>query len=101
MNHTNERPILKLFICFAEIVQCLAVEKFHLTSRAHRRYKPRNTIDDLPPRKFARTQDLLTPLTILDIYIAAVPFDDVSRLVSNRACAKEEPAIRSVEPTHT
>src|SRR5262249_690258 len=76
MNGIDEGPVLQLPMCFAEILQGLAVQKLHLAHCTRGSHKPGNVVDDLPPGQFPRTQGLLSPLAILDIHMGSVPFDD-------------------------
>src|SRR5262249_2940955 len=62
MNDADESPVLQLLICFAEILQGLAVEKLDLAPCSHRNHEPGNAIDDLLPGQFPCAQDLLSPL---------------------------------------
>ena len=101
MNGIDEGPVLQLLICFAEILQGLAVEKLHLAHCARRSHEPGNVVDDLPPGQFPRTQGFLSPLAILDIYTGSVPFDDVARFIPQWIGAKQEPSIGTVETANT
>ena len=97
MNGADERPVLQLLVCFAEILQGLAVEKLHLAHWPHRRHESGNAIDDLPPGEFSRTQGFLAPLAILDVHVGSVPFEDVARFIPQWIGAKQEPSIGTVE----
>jgi hypothetical protein len=46
-------------------------------------------------------QFFLRPLTIFDIDIRAVPFDDPALFIAQRVCTKEEPSILSVMPAQS
>jgi len=78
MNDIDQGPVLQLLVCFAEILQGLAVEKLDVAPCARRRHQPGNVIDDLPPRQFARSQAFLCALAILNVNVCSVPPDDLA-----------------------
>ena len=100
MNRTDEGPVLQLLICFAEILQGLAVQKLNLAHCTRRRHEPGNVVDDLPPGEFSRAQVLLSPLAILDVYAGSVPFEDVARFIPQWIGANQKPSIGTVETTN-
>ena len=63
------RPVFQLLICFAEILQFLAVEKLRLARCRRHIYEPGNIVDNLPPGQFARPHHFLSTLTILDVNV--------------------------------
>src|SRR5215471_5151938 len=97
MNDTDAAPAFQILICFAKILQFLAVEKRGVTRCPRRIHEPGYVVDDLPPGELAGPQHFLSPLTVLDVYTGSVPFDDVARLIPQRIGANQEPSIGTVE----
>src|SRR6185295_12829241 len=89
----DQGPVFQLHARPAEILQRLAVEKFHFAHSSRRSHEPGNAIDGFPPGHFPRTQVLISPFTFLDIEVGSVPSDNLPRVVPQRAGAKQEPAI--------
>src|SRR5262249_54087760 len=51
MNGADERPVLQLFTCSAEILKGLLVEKLYFSHCPRRGHEPGNVVDDLAPRE--------------------------------------------------
>src|SRR6516164_6403422 len=101
MNGIDQCPILQLFTGFAKILQGLPVQKLNLAHRSRRGHEPGNVVDDLPPGQFPRTQGLLSPLAILDVYTGSVPFKDVAPFILQWIAANQEPAIGTVKTANS
>jgi hypothetical protein len=78
VHRSDERRVLQFFERFAEVTEDLLVDEFDLPSGAHRAYQPWNRIHDQAKIQLAFTKSVLSPLSILDIRVRPVPFDDRS-----------------------
>src|SRR5262245_42975891 len=101
MNGIDQGPILQLFTGFAKILQDLPVQKLYFAHCTGRSHEPGNVVDDLPPGQFPRTQGLLPPLAILDVYTGPVPFEDVAPCIPQWIAANQEPSIGTVETANS
>src|SRR6266481_327185 len=73
MHGADQGPVLQLLVCLAEILEGLPVEKLHLAHCTHRGHEPGNIVDNLSPRKLARTEKFLGASAVLDIDIGSQP----------------------------
>src|SRR6266481_3848081 len=96
----DQGPVLQLLVCLAEILEGLPVEKLHLAHCTHRGHEPGNIVDNLSPRKLARTEKFLGASAVLDIDIGSQPSGNVSRRIAHRIGTKQEPPIRAIVATH-
>src|SRR5215469_1874936 len=97
VNHVVRLPLLCLLRRSAEILQKWSIEDLGCAIRRKAGKKARHVVQERASVEFSRTQGLLSPLAILDVYTGSTPFEDVARFIPQWIAANQEPSIGTVE----
>src|SRR5215831_3530501 len=101
MNSFRPPPALRLFRGHAGVIEPYLIEEVTVAIGASSPCCRGDGIDDGSKIALGRLLRLLRLLSILDVYVRSVPFDDVARLVPLWISADKKPSICSVESAHT
>src|SRR5262249_18094598 len=101
MNGFRPPPALRLFRGHAGVIEPYLIEEVTVAIGASSPCCRGDGIDDGSKIALGRLLSLLRLLSILDVYIRSVPFDDVARIISLRIRADKKASICAVESAHT